>query len=181
MESVECGAAALGIVLAWHGRHVPLEELRVLCGVSRDGSKASNILKAARSLGLEAAGWKLDTAQLRERKTPFIVFWRFSHFLVVEGMRRNTMYINDPASGPRRISLVEFGEGYTGVALMFAKGPEFKPGGARPGFFRSLAPRLAGSGSGLLYIILAGLALAVTTILSPLYTQFFIDGYLIQG
>jgi NHLM bacteriocin system ABC transporter peptidase/ATP-binding protein len=181
MESVECGAAALGIVLAYHGRHVPLEELRVRCGVSRDGSKASNILKAARSYGLEATGWKLDTAQLRQRKTPFIVFWRFSHFLVVEGMGRRWVHVNDPASGPRRVSAGEFGEGYTGVALMFAKGADFLPGGSRPGFFRSLLPRLAGSGAGLLYIILAGLALAASTILSPLYTQLFIDGYLIQG
>lgn len=180
MEAVECGAAALGIILGYYGRIVPLAKLRQDCGVSRDGSKASNILNAGRSYGLEAKGFKAELNQLLEMPTPFIVFWNFNHFLVVEGYNKQRVYLNDPASGPRHVSLEEFSNAYTGVVLVLQPGPEFKKGGSKPSIILALWQRLRFSLGALAYCVFAGLLLVIPGLAMPTFSQVFVDNVLIQ-
>ncbi|HEY9672751.1 MAG TPA: NHLP family bacteriocin export ABC transporter peptidase/permease/ATPase subunit [Waterburya sp.] len=181
MEAVECGAAALGIMLGYYGRIVPLPELRQQCGVSRDGSKASNVLKAARSYGLEAKGFKKPIEALKELRPPYIVFWNFNHFLVVEGMDEERVYLNDPATGPRSVSLPEFDQAYTGVVLVMEPGPSFKRGGRKPSILSALGRRLRGVEGALFYCLLAGLLLTVPRLAVAAFTQVFVDEVLVQG
>lgn len=180
MEVVECGAAALGIVLAWFGRRVPLEELRVACGVSRDGSKAGNVMRAARHYGLEAVGVRREVDEVLAGAFPVIVFWNFNHFLVVEGVSRTTVYLNDPAAGPRRVSREEFGNGFTGVSLEFKKGSAFVPGGANPGVLAKLTGRLKGFRAAIAFVAWISLMLVIPGMIVPGMTAAFVDKVLIQ-
>lgn len=181
MEAVECGAAALAIVLAHHGRWVPLEELRLACGVSRDGSKANNVVKAAREYGLIAKGLKTEPVTLQKLKGPMILHWNFNHFLVLDGIRNDKVQINDPASGPRTITQQELDESFTGVVLTFQPGPQFVRSGNSPSLIPALKNRLEGAHSALLFVVLAGLLLVLPGLITPVFSKLFVDGVLLDG
>lgn len=181
MEATECGAAALGIVLAYHGRHVPLEALREACGVSRDGSNAANLVKAARTYGLQARGYKQEPEQLLNQPLPLVVFWNFGHFVVVEGFGPGKVYLNDPATGPRVVTRQEFDESFTGVTLVFEPGPGFTPGGQAPAVWGPLLERLKGHRAPVAFIALCTLALVLPGLVTPVFSRVFVDHIFIDG
>ena len=181
MESVECGAAALSIILGHFGKFVPLEKLRIACGVSRDGLKATNIIKAAKQFGLEAKGFAKSVEKLMQIETPVIIFWNFNHFLVLEGFTKNKVYLSDPAQGRYHVTYQEFDEAYTGVVLTFKPTELFEKGNEKRGLMASLAARIANSKLSIAYIILASLFLVIPGLVIPSFIQVFIDKYLVNG
>jgi NHLM bacteriocin system ABC transporter peptidase/ATP-binding protein len=180
MEAVECGAACLGAILGYYGRFVPLEELRVACGSSRDGVTAKNLLRAAREYGLEAYGMRCELAGLAEVPMPCVLFWSFNHFVVLEGIDAGVVYINDPANGPRATTMAELDESFTGIALVLRPGPAFRRAGAEPALVPALRQRLRGAGDAVAFAVLAGLALVVPGLVLPAFTRVFVDQVLVQ-
>ncbi len=175
MEAVECGAASLAMILGYYGSFIPLEKLRIECGVSRDGSKASKIVKAANRLGLKASGYRRELEGLGHTKFPAIIFWQFNHFVVLEGFKGDKAYINDPASGRRAVLYDDFDNSYTGVVLEFSKDDTFKKQGKKPSIIPMLKKRMAGMNDVLMYIILIGLFLLIPGFANTAFSRFFVD------
>lgn len=181
MEATECGAAALGIILGYYGRWTTLEELRIACGVSRDGASAANIVKAARSYGLIARGFNKELHELQQMVFPVVVYWEFRHFVVVEGFARRKVYINDPDTGPRTVSLQEFDKSFTGVVLDLKQGPDFTKGGRRSSVWQAIGSRLPESSSDHVFIFSIALALTLLSLAVPVFSKLFIDSLSSSG
>ena len=180
MEAVECGAAALAMVLAYHGAWIPLEQLRLACGVSRDGSKASNIVKAARRFGLDAKGFRKEPSTLHELPMPSIIHWNFNHFVVLEGIKGDRAYINDPAIGRRRIDMAELDLAFTGVVLTMEKTDSFEKLGRKPQGLRLLLRELRRSKAAVTLLVIVSFALIVPSIVAAGFSKIFVDDILIK-
>lgn len=181
MEAAECGAAALSIILSYYGCFVPLEEVRLMCSVSRDGSNAFNMIKAAEYYGLEGAGFSAELTELYGAKLPFIAYWGFDHFVVIEGFSKHSVFINDPDSGPRTISYEEFNECFTGVILTFSPTPLFKktPRDKRRYWFSLLWKRFKFFRMPLLFSLIIGFIAIIPLLALTVLSQIFIDDILI--
>ena len=178
MHATECGAACLGSVLGHFGRWVPLTELRGQCEVSRDGSSAASIVRAARHYGLECRGLSVRAHLLKKLPLPLILFWQFSHFVVLEGYDDRYFYLNDPSTGKRRLSAEEFDKGYSSIALEFKRGDDFEPGGERPSLFGQLRTLLWGSWNVLTGVVACGLMLTLLALVVPVTLGVFVDDVL---
>ncbi len=181
LEATECGAASLAIVLEFFGSFVPLSVLREQCGVSRDGSKAASVVKAARSYDLEARGFRKEPHELRRLAMPVIVHWNFNHFLVVEGFSKKSVYLNDPALGRSRVTHDDFDRAFTGVVLTLQPTDRFVQSGRRPSIWPSILRRTAGMRWAFALLTLTGLLLALPSLAIPLFGKVFVDEILIGG
>ncbi len=178
MHASECGAACLGSILAYFGRWVPLTELRDKCEVSRDGSSAASIVRAAKHYGLECKGLGVRASQLKMLELPLILFWQFSHFVVLEGFGDGNFHLNDPSTGRRSLSAEEFNKGYSGIALRFKRRDDFESGGEQPGLFSQLDSLLGGSWRFLTGMIACGFMLTLLALIVPAALSAFVDGVL---
>ncbi|TAN58667.1 MAG: ATP-binding cassette domain-containing protein, partial [Magnetospirillum sp.] len=165
----------------FYGRWVGLEDLRELCYVSRDGTKASNLLRAAKSLGLNCKGLSRDIAGLSALPMPMIAFWNFNHFVVVEGLDAERVWLNDPATGPRTVTIGEFSDAFTGVVLVFEPGPTFTPMGCRPSLYSVIAENLRDVRGGIAFALAAGLLMVVPGIVNAGLSRIFLDEILLRA
>lgn len=176
MEALECGAASLTMILAYYGKWIPLEQVRADCGVSRDGSNAKNVLRAARSYGLKAQGYRYEPEDLKRDGTfPCIIHWNFNHFVVLNGFKKNKAYLNDPAKGNYAVSMTDFDEAFTGICLMFEPSQAFRPDGRQKSMLSFARKRLKGAGSAVAFVVLTTLITSLLGIINPVFSRIFLD------
>lgn len=178
MEALECGAASLSMVLAYFGKWLPLEQVRLDCGVSRDGSSAKNLLKAARAYGLEASGYRMELAALRTISFPAIIHWNFNHFLVLNGFKKDKAVLNDPARGTVEVSMEEFDKSFTGIVLRFEKTDSFRPEGKPKSVWNFAQKRLKGTRVSFVFVIATGILTAGIGMITPVFSRVFLDNIL---
>ena len=176
MEALECGAASLAMVLAYYKRFIPLEQMRTDCGVSRDGSSAKNILRAARNHGMQAKALLIDCEGLKKSgKFPCIIHWNYNHFVVLDGFKKDAAVLNDPARGCVRVSMQEFEKAYTGIYLELVPTEAFEPAGKPQSIFRFARERLKGSKTAIIFVVLTTIITALISTIKPAFSRVFLD------
>ena len=176
MEALECGAASLTMVLAYYNKWIPLEQVRADCGVSRDGSNAKNVLRAARSYGLIAKGYRMEPDTLKnDGKFPCIIHWNFNHFVVLCGFKGNKAVINDPAQGSYTVPMETFDKSFTGVCLTFEPGDTFEPGGKPKSVLAFARQRMKGTGEAVTFTVITAVIAALIGIIQPGFSRIFLD------
>ncbi len=176
LETLECGAASLTMILSYYGKWIPLERVRRDCGVSRDGPNAKNILKAAKYYKLNVKGYRYEAETIRERGTfPCIIHWNFNHFVVLDGFKGNKAYINDPAKGAITVPMSTFEESFTGICLEFEPSDEFEPEGKPKSMFSFAKGRLTGTKKALLFTAVTSIIASLVAAISPAFSRIFLD------
>ena len=178
MEALECGAASLCMILAYYGKWLPLEQVRSDCGVSRDGSSAKNIVKAARAYGLKAQGYRKEPLALRDIVFPAIIHWNFNHFVVLNGFKKDKAVLNDPARGTVEVTLDDFDKAFTGIVMCFEKTESFVPEGKPKSVWGFAKKRLQGTAAAFTFVILTGILTAGIGMITPLFSRVFMDNIL---
>lgn len=133
-DSMDCGPACLRMIAKYYGRHYTIESLRQKCHISREGVSMLGISNAAEDIGFKTIGVHISYAQFKEEVPfPCIVHWRQNHFIVVYKIKKDTVFVADPASGLIKYTKKEFLDGWIsrkedsdeGIALLFEPQPEF--------------------------------------------------------
>ena len=176
LEALECGAASLAMVLAYYQKWIPLEQVRLDCGVSRDGSNMKNVYLAAQHYGLEVHGYRMEVEGLKKEATfPCIIHWNFNHFVVLDGFKGNKAVLNDPARGVVQVPMEQFDEAFTGLVLIFQPSEAFVPSGRRKSTVAFAKKRLKGAGPAVAFIVLTSVISYLFGIINPVMSRIFYD------
>jgi len=132
MNTLECGAACLSMVLGFHGHPERMSTLSERLGIGRDGVSARSLLRVARSYGLTSRAYRMEPPDLHRLDLPAILHWQFKHYVVLERVGAQSVTLIDPAFGRRTVSIGEVGKQFTGVALTFVPTPAFERRAAEP-------------------------------------------------
>ncbi len=176
LEALECGAASLAMIMAYYGKWIPLEKVRVDCGVSRDGANARALVNAAESYGFKTHAYKCEPENLqKEGKFPCIIHWNFNHFVVLDGFQGKYVWLNDPARGVIRISMEDFDKSFTGIVIEIEPAEGFQPEGKPKSTLAFAITRLGGASSAVMLVMFTSVISAMFGIINPTMSRVFMD------
>jgi NHLM bacteriocin system ABC transporter peptidase/ATP-binding protein len=176
LEMLECGAACLAMIMGYYEKWITLEQARVDCGVSRDGSSARNIVQAAKSYGMNVKAYKLEPESLLEEGPfPCIIHWGFNHFVVLDGFKKKKAVLNDPARGRVIVPWEEFDREFTGICLTFEPGENFKPEGNKKSVWTYIKERMTGTGQAVVFVVMTTTIIALLGVIQPVFSRIFLD------
>jgi NHLM bacteriocin system ABC transporter peptidase/ATP-binding protein len=176
LEALECGAASLAMIMAYYGKWIPLEKVRVDCGVSRDGANARALVNAAGSYGFKTHAYKCEPENLqKEGKFPCIIHWNFNHFVVLDGFQGKYVWLNDPARGVIRISMEDFDKSFTGIVIEIEPAEGFQPEGKPKSTLAFAITRLGGASSAVMLVMFTSVISAMFGIINPTMSRVFMD------
>lgn len=176
LEALECGAASLTMLMAYYGKWVPLEEVRLACGVSRDGSNAKNLYLAAQHYGFNVKAMRMTPESLQTKgQFPCIIHWNMNHFVVLDGFRGKYAYLNDPARGTVKVTMEEFDSSFTGIVLIPTPTEDFSPEGKRRSTIDFARKRLIGASAAVVFVMLATVISYLFGIVNSVTSRIFLD------
>lgn len=176
LEYLECGAACLAMVMAYYNKWIPLNQVRAACGVSRDGSNAKNICKAAENYGFKVKAFSRSADSIRQNgEFPCIIHWEFNHFVVLNGFRGKYAYINDPARGFIKVGKEEFEKSFTGVMIAAVPSESFQPDKRRRGTLGAVRKRIGNNMQAVAFIVVSAFISAFFALLNPAVSKVFFD------
>ena len=176
LEALECGAACLAMVMAYYSKWVPLEEVRLACGVSRDGTSAKNMYLAAQQYGFDVKAFRMSPDAIKkEASYPCIIHWNMNHFVVLNGFRGRYAYINDPARGVVKVSMDEFDNSFTGIVIIPVPSENYEPSGKRRSTVEFARKRLVGAGVAVVFVMLATIISYLFGIVNSVTSRIFLD------
>jgi ABC-type bacteriocin/lantibiotic exporter with double-glycine peptidase domain len=180
LTATECGAACLAMVLAYHGKSVPVDKIRETTGVDRNGTTAASIVDAARWYGLRGRGVSLDIDELVYLEPASILHWEFNHFVVFEKLRKDGVDIVDPAFGRRHVPMADFRRSFTGVALEFETAEDFEATPKRSLVWRYIG-QILGQSKLLVRILATSIMVQLFALGVPLLTGALVDRVVPRG
>jgi ABC-type bacteriocin/lantibiotic exporter with double-glycine peptidase domain len=171
----DCGAAALAMALAYHGRHVPLADMHTATGTGRDGTDALRLAEAATTYGLRARGVATELDDLGVLPRGTVLHWGEAHFVVLDSTSRRGVTVVDPAAGRYRVSWQAVNDLYSGVAILLEPSESFEAGGRpAPGALHH-ARRLLTRSSGLTKVLITSVVVRLMALAVPVLTGVVVD------
>ncbi len=172
----------IGFVSACLGRTHETSALRSRFAIGIRGTTLLDLMRIAGALGMQARPLRLDLNELSQLVTPCILHWDMNHFVVLKKVKGNHVTIHDPASGERRLTFAQVSSHFTGIALELTATPEFSDIQPRPPMqWRRLVGRIDGLRRSLLQLFMLAAALQIIALVSPLFTQWIVDGAIVSG